>query len=77
EMASVIAGMIGTERAAGRAAEGPDEEALAQVLLDLNDHSLEQHSLGAGPRREDHIEALTVIWLRTIYGTEHDGRSPA
>ena len=69
EFASIIAGMIGTERAAGRAPAGPDEGALAKVLLDLNDHALERHSLDAGPAREDHIEVLTSIWLRTIYGT--------
>jgi AcrR family transcriptional regulator len=75
EFANVIAGMIGTERAAGRAIGGPGEDALAQVLLDLNDHALEQHSLGTGPPRQEHIEALTFIWLRTIYGTDHDSRS--
>jgi AcrR family transcriptional regulator len=69
DFAGVIAGMIGTERAAGRATPGADEQALAQVLLDLNDHALEQHSLRAGPPRADHIEVLTFIWLRTIYGT--------
>ncbi|HEY0903599.1 MAG TPA: TetR/AcrR family transcriptional regulator [Marmoricola sp.] len=76
EFAEVIAGMIGTERAAGRAAPpGPDERALATVLLDLNDHTLERHSLGAGPPRGEHIEALTAIWLRTIYGTTDPTRS--
>lgn len=75
EFAHVIAGMIGTERAAGRATAGPGEEALATVLLDLNDHALEQHALGTGPSRDDHIEALTFIWLRTIYGTDHETRS--
>jgi AcrR family transcriptional regulator len=75
EFAGVIAGMIGTERAAGRAVPGPGEESLAQVLLDLNDHSLQRHSLGTGPARVDHIDALTAIWLRTIYGTDPESRS--
>jgi len=70
EFAQVIAGMIGTERAAGRATPGPDEDALATVLLDLNDHALERHSLRAGPPRDQHIDALTHIWLRTIYGAD-------
>lgn len=74
DFAGVIAGMIGTERAAGRATAGPDEDALAKVLLDLNDHALERHSLGGSPPRDQHIEALTHIWLRSIYGT---GRSTA
>jgi len=69
DFAGVIAGMIETERAAGRASEGPDAGSLAAVLLDLNDHALERHSLGSGPARAQHIEALAVIWLRTIYGT--------
>ena len=68
DFAGVIAGMIETERAAGRAAEGPDAAALASVLLDLNDHSVERHSLGSGPPRDEHIAAITHIWLSTIYG---------
>jgi TetR/AcrR family transcriptional regulator, ethionamide resistance regulator len=74
DFAGVIAGMIGTERAAGNAAPGPDEEALAKVLLDLNDHALERHSLGGSPPREQHIEVLTHIWLRTIYGSNDHRR---
>lgn len=69
EFASVIAGMITTERAAGRAGDGPSPAALASVLLDLNDHALERHSLGSGPPRDEHIEALTFLWLRSIYGS--------
>ncbi|MCW2785768.1 MAG: hypothetical protein JWP74_2285 [Marmoricola sp.] len=68
EFAAVIGAMIATERAAGRATEGPDADALASVLLDLNDHALERHSLGSGPPRDQHIDALTFFWLRTIYG---------
>lgn len=70
DFASVIAGMIANERDAGNADDGPDAEALASVLLNLNDHALERHSLGAGPPREAHIETLTFIWLRSIYGAE-------
>ena len=68
EFAGVVAGMIGTERAAGRAVDGPPPEVLGAVLLDLNDHAVERHALGSGPPREEHIDALTHIWLRTIYG---------
>jgi TetR/AcrR family transcriptional regulator, ethionamide resistance regulator len=77
EFAAVIAGMIGTERAAGRAPEGPDEGAVAKVLLDLNDHSLERHAVGGTPPRDQHIDVLTHIWLRTIYGTSGPTRSKA
>jgi len=69
DFAGVIAGMIETERAAGRAVEDPDANAVAAVLLDLNNHALERHALGSGPPREQHIDALVSIWLRTIYGT--------
>lgn len=75
DFAGVIAGMIGTERAAGRAIDGPDAGALASVLLDLNDHALERHSLGSGPARADHVEAITFLWLSSIYGTTHPGSS--
>src|SRR5205085_11282416 len=68
EFASVIAGMVETERAAGRAPDGPPAAAIASVLLDLNDHAVERHSLGSGPPREEHIAAITYIWLSTIYG---------
>ena len=68
DFAGAIGNMIGTERAAGRATDGPDAGALASVLLDLNDHALERHSLGSGPAREQHIDALTFLWLSSIYG---------
>jgi AcrR family transcriptional regulator len=77
EFAGVIADMIRTERTAGRAAPGPAEHALATVLLDLNDHALERHAVGGVPSRQDHIDALTHLWLRSIYGTEHRTRSDA
>jgi AcrR family transcriptional regulator len=65
DFAGVIAPMITAERATP---EGPGSNALASVLLDLNDHALERHSLGSGPPRDQHIDTLTFIWLRTIYG---------
>lgn len=68
--AEIIAGMIRSERAAGRARDGAAAGALASVLLDLNDHALERHSLGTGPERDQHIETLTFIWLTSLYG--HD-----
>ncbi|MFL6158818.1 MAG: TetR/AcrR family transcriptional regulator [Marmoricola sp.] len=68
DFASVIAGMIATERAAGRATDGPAADALASVLLDLNDHAVERHSLGSGPPRDEHITTLTFLWLSSIYG---------
>jgi len=70
DFAAVIAGMITTERAGGRAIDGPDAGSLASVLLDLNDHAVERHSLGSGPPRDHHIAALTFLWLNSIYGSD-------
>jgi TetR/AcrR family transcriptional regulator, ethionamide resistance regulator len=72
DFAGLVAAMITEERLAGRAAHGPDAAALAAVLLDLNNHALERHAVGSGPPRDDHVDALTTIWLRTIYGTGSD-----
>jgi len=72
DFAGEVAAMITEERLAGRAVDGPDAAALAAVLLDVNNHALERHALGSGPPREDHIKALTTIWLRSIYGTGSD-----
>lgn len=63
-----IAAMITSERASGKALAGADAEALASVLLDLNDRAIERYALGDGPPRPAHIDALTSIWVRTIYG---------
>ncbi|MGN0063963.1 MAG: TetR/AcrR family transcriptional regulator [Nocardioides sp.] len=69
EFAEMVADMIRTERAAGRAIDGPDASALARVLLDVNDHAVERHATGAGPDREDHIDALTHLWTLSLYGS--------
>lgn len=68
DFATMVAEMIERERAAGRALDGPDAAALAAVLLDVNDHAVERHALGAGPPREQHIDALTHLWISSIYG---------
>ncbi|WP_435770754.1 TetR/AcrR family transcriptional regulator [Nocardioides sp. SYSU DS0651] len=70
DFASMVAEMIQRERAAGHATDGPDAAGLAAVLLDLNDHAVERHAIGGGPPREQHIDALTHIWMRSIYGTD-------
>jgi AcrR family transcriptional regulator len=68
EFAGMVAEMIERERAAGHATDGPDAAGLAAVLLDLNDHALERHALGGEPPREQHVDALTHIWVTSIYG---------
>jgi AcrR family transcriptional regulator len=64
-----VASMIRAEREAGNAPDGGGATALATVLLDLNDRALEHVVLGGPLSREQHIRALTTVWLRTIYGT--------
>ncbi|MFW6866712.1 TetR/AcrR family transcriptional regulator [Nocardioides sp. CPCC 206347] len=69
EFATMVADMIRRERASGHAIDGPDAAALAAVLLDLNDHSIERHARGSGPGREQHIDAITHLWIQAIYGS--------
>jgi hypothetical protein len=64
-----LAEMIGSERAAGRAPDGPDPVALATMLLELNDRALERLVRGSTLTAEQQEEAVTAVWLRTIYGT--------
>ncbi len=64
-----LAAMIDDERAAGRASAGVASNALASVLLELNDRMLERLALGGDLSREDLIDTVVSIWLRSIYGT--------
>lgn len=66
---SPIAELIEAERVAGNAPPGPDSRALATILLDLNDRSLERLALGDPLPVEERIDALVTVWVRTIYGT--------
>jgi AcrR family transcriptional regulator len=68
----LVADMIRAERTSGVAADGADPDALAWVLLDLNDRAMERRARGDGPETEAHVEALVSIWLRSIYGTGAD-----
>lgn len=65
----VVAAMIDDERRAGRAPRGIDATALATVLLELNDRMLERLALGGDLTRDQLVEAVVSIWLRSIYGT--------
>ncbi|KAB2811841.1 TetR/AcrR family transcriptional regulator [Pimelobacter simplex] len=69
EFAEMTAEMIERERTSGRAPAGVDAHVLAAVLLDLNDHAVERHVLGVAPEREAHIDAITHIWIQSIYGS--------
>ena len=63
-----VAAMITAERQAGRAPDGPDATVLASVLLELNDRMLERLASGRPLEREQQVEAVVAVWLRTIYG---------
>lgn len=65
-----IAAMIDTERAAGRAPSGIDSTPLASVLLELNDRMLERLALGGDLSRDQLVETVVAIWLRSIYATD-------
>ena len=63
-----VAAMITGERSAGRAPAGVDADALASVLLELNDRMLERLALGGDLSRDQLTETVVSIWLRAIYG---------
>ena len=62
----LVADLVRTERAAGRAPDGTDADALASMLLELNDRALERLTLGTLDRAalED---AVVSIWVRSIF----------
>jgi AcrR family transcriptional regulator len=64
-----VASMIEAERSAGRAPAGPDPEALASTLLELNDRMLERLARGTALPREQHVGVVVHIWLSSIYGS--------
>ncbi len=47
--------------------------ALASVLLELNDRMLERLALGGDLTREQLVDTVVSIWLRSIYGPVVDG----
>lgn len=69
DYARQVAEMVGRERATGNAVDGPPADALADVLLDLNDRALQRYALGGGPSREDTVAALTHLWTTSLYGS--------
>lgn len=65
----LVADLVRTERAAGRAPAGPDPDALASMLLELNDRALERLTLGTLDR-DTLVEAVVSIWVRSIFATD-------
>ncbi len=66
----IVADMIETERAVGRAPDGVDARMLASVLLDVNDRNMERRVVGPCPDHDLHVTVVTSIWVRSIYGTQ-------
>jgi AcrR family transcriptional regulator len=66
--AGPVAAMIDSERAAGRAPEGPDSATLATVLLELGDGALAHLSPDDPVNTSRRADVLVAIWFRTIYG---------
>jgi TetR/AcrR family transcriptional regulator, ethionamide resistance regulator len=65
-----VAAMIDGERAVGRAPDGPPAAVLASLLQELNDRLLERLTVGGPLSRDQLIEGVETIWLRTIYGVD-------
>ena len=65
----LVAEVIEGERAAGRAAAGPDASDLATLLLELNDRALERLARGNGLSREALTNTVVHVWLSSIYGS--------
>lgn len=63
-----VAGMIGSERAAGTAPDGIDATVLATVLLEVNDRLLERMTLGCPLSRTELLDGAAAIWLGAVYG---------
>ncbi len=64
-----VAEIIEAERDAGNAPAGPDATALATLLLELNDRVLERVARGSELDPDRQLDAVTAIWLRSIYGS--------
>ncbi len=53
---------------AERAADAPDPEVLAAVLLEFNDRMVERFLFGGALTRDQLIDGAAAVWLSTIYG---------
>lgn len=67
-----VAQMIASERAAGRAPDGPEPHLIAGILLEFNDRLMERHTLGGRLSRDELLTAAQSVWLRTIYADDSE-----
>lgn len=64
-----VSAVIVTERAAGRAPDGPSPDVLASLLLEFNDRLLERLIVGGPLNPEQLLEGAEAMWMGTIYGS--------
>jgi AcrR family transcriptional regulator len=72
-----VATLIDDERAAGRAPAGPDSQALATMLLELGDRTLERLDPDDPDGIARRADVLATIWLRSVYGDVRTAAAPA
>ena len=76
-LAVQIAEFLRAERAAGRAPEGVDADALAVGLIHINETVLEQLAYDPGRPREPLLTVAADMWVRTVYGRPDPAVDPA
>lgn len=67
-LAAPIAAFLRDERAAGRAPDGVDPEALAVGLIHINETVLEQLAYEIDGPRKPLLTVATDMWVRSVYG---------
>jgi TetR/AcrR family transcriptional regulator, ethionamide resistance regulator len=69
---------VGEERGAGRAVDGPDARELSCALAWMDERALHRYATDAGaPDREAIIDALTFVWMASLYGGDAATRQAA
>lgn len=63
-----VAEFLRAERAAGRAPDGVDADALAEGLIHINETVLEQLAHDPDGTREPLLTVAADMWVRTVYG---------
>ena len=76
-LAVQIAEFLRAERAAGRAPEGVDADALAVGLIHINETVLEQLAYDPDGTREPLLTVAADMWVRTVYGRPDPAVDPA
>jgi AcrR family transcriptional regulator len=68
---------VSAEREAGRAIDGPDARELSAALVWMDERALHRYATDAGaPDREAIIDALTFVWMTSLYGGDATPPAP-